>query len=64
MEVIVAYYNTLSRHLLGRTQKEYEEKSVRIVDVPAEIRTGNLPNTSQKHYRLRELVRFLSLKYL
>jgi hypothetical protein len=30
---------------------------VRIVGVPAEIRTGYLPNTSQKSYRLSQLVR-------
>jgi hypothetical protein len=33
------------------------KNSIRIVDVPEEIRTGYFPNTSQKRYRLSQSVR-------
>jgi hypothetical protein len=36
--------------------KEENEKSVMIFDIPAEIRTEHLPNTTQKRYHLTSLL--------
>jgi len=43
-------------HLPRMTGVKARNVSVRIVDVPATIRTGCLPNTVKKRYRLKQLV--------
>jgi hypothetical protein len=44
------------RHLLKRAEVTARNVSVSIVDVPAAIRTGYLPNTYKKRYHLNQLV--------
>ena len=43
-------------HLPRRTEVKARNVSVRRVGVPAAIRTGSLPNTDKKRYRLNQLV--------
>jgi len=43
-------------HLPRMTEVKARNVSVRIVDVPATGRTGCLPNTDKKRYRLKHLV--------
>jgi hypothetical protein len=47
----------LFRHLDEGNEKN-QENSVRIADIPAEIRDGHLSNTSQRRYNLSQLVPF------
>jgi hypothetical protein len=51
MKAVVVYYKAGIR-LQGLRNSD---KPVRIVGAPAEIRTENLPNTSQQRYRLSVL---------
>jgi hypothetical protein len=53
---VCANYKVLSRHSLGGTEENFE-KSVTIVGVRAEIRTGHLSDTNQKHRRFSQCVR-------
>jgi hypothetical protein len=57
-EVVVVYFETLSRHLPGGTEEHHEKVSVRIVCVPSEIQIGHLLNTNNNHYRFSELILF------
>jgi hypothetical protein len=41
-----------------RDRKELRKIVMSIIRVPAEIRTGHIPNTSEKIYRLRQLARW------
>jgi hypothetical protein len=50
-EAAVAYFKILSWHLPAGTEEIDEKHS----GVPAEIRATQLPNTSQKCYRLSQL---------
>jgi hypothetical protein len=52
--VILRYYPAICFH--GRTGKNYE-KPHRIVGMPSEIRTGQLPNKNQKRFHFRQLTR-------
>jgi hypothetical protein len=54
-EEVVSYFIALVEHSRGRTGKNHEKPQA--VGVSAEIRTGWLPNTVQKHCRLSELAR-------
>lgn len=38
------------------------ETSISIVDILAEVRTGHLPSTSEKRYRLNQLPRYMKFK--
>lgn len=47
-KTVAAYLNILSKRLPERNEKN--KKTIRIVGVPAELRTGHLPNTNQKRF--------------
>jgi hypothetical protein len=49
----VAWSGILSRNSWGKSE-ESNEKLIKIVGIPSEIRTGHLPNTSEKLYRLSQ----------
>jgi hypothetical protein len=51
-----SFFKILPQHLPAETGKP-RNASVSIVGVPAETRTGRLPHTSQRRYRLSELAR-------
>jgi hypothetical protein len=52
------YYPSACLEGLRNTTKT----SARIVGVSAEVRTGHLPNASQKRYRLGQFARFSQLR--
>jgi hypothetical protein len=60
-EMVVTYFKELSEHFSGRTWKS-QSGSIRIVNILAEVRTGHLPNTSEKRYRLNQLPRYMKFK--
>jgi hypothetical protein len=48
-------FKTYLSAFTGADVGESRKISLRIFGVPTENRTGHLPNTSQKHYRLSQL---------
>jgi hypothetical protein len=60
IEVVAAYFKALFQHSPIEAE-ENQEMPLRIVGVPAEIRTWNLQDTSQKLFSLSLLFRLLVL---
>jgi hypothetical protein len=55
--VVAVYFKIQPRSWQGGNEGKQRKISLRIADVPAEIQTGHVPNTIQKHYRLNHLAR-------
>jgi hypothetical protein len=49
-ESVVVYFEILSQHLPGGTEKNNNKTPVRIICVPGWVRTGFSPRASQKHH--------------
>jgi hypothetical protein len=56
-ETAMACFKVRYRNSPMGTEENHEKPKSSILGVPAEIRTRNFSNTSQKHYRLRYLTR-------
>jgi hypothetical protein len=53
----VTYFKILFQHLPGGSEeKPQKKKTVKVINVLFKIQTGHLPNTSQKHYWLSQLM--------
>jgi hypothetical protein len=54
MEACVVYFDVLSVRFPRGTEEIHEETQLRIVDILADIRTCQLPNTSKNRYCLSQ----------